>query len=95
MINVYTPLQRPDTYALDAPQKRFTEVGGYSESEDELQSSDTDSDSDTGLQHSNKKPKKQKITPKPLQRRPERNKKYDIWSTRSQEDVLGNYLMFF
>lgn len=88
-ISVYTPLVRPETYALDIPQKRFPEgTTQYSDSEDEPPSSDSDSDSDTGP-HRSKKPKKIKPTPKPLQQRQNRAKKYDIWSTRAQEDVLA------
>jgi len=88
-IQSYTPLERPQTYALDVPQKRFTEVDTrYSESEEEPQSSDSDSDSDSGP-HRSKKPKKIKPTPKPLRPQQNKAKKYDIWSTRAQEDVLA------
>lgn len=34
-----------------------------------------------------------KIVPKPLQCRSDRNKKYDIWSTKAQEDVLGIFII--
>lgn len=84
---VYTPLERPQTYALDIPQKRFPVDTHYSESEEEQQSSGSDSDLDVGIPRS-KKPKKIKVIPK-LIPKPNKLKKYDIWSTRAQEDVLA------
>lgn len=87
VINAYIPLKRPETYALDIPQKRFPEVQAhYSDSEQELQSSDTDSDSDEGPR---KKKKSKKLLPKPLKQKSDKLKKYDVWSARAQEDVLG------
>ncbi|KAF7280148.1 phosphorylated adaptor for RNA export isoform X2 [Rhynchophorus ferrugineus] len=86
---VYVPLERPQNYASVIPQKRFPIVDNqYSDSEEEQQSSGSDSDLETSNQR-NKKVKKIKIVPKPLKCRSEKNKKYDVWSTRAQEDVLA------
>ncbi|KAJ8957634.1 hypothetical protein NQ318_017523 [Aromia moschata] len=84
--NNYTPLERPKSYSVTQPQPRFP-VNQPSESEEEPQSSDSDSDSDTNVRQS-KKPKI-KLKPKPQQ--PKR-KKYDVWCTRAQEDVLAETL---
>lgn len=60
-----------------------------SESDEELGSSDSDSDSDSAL----KKIKKPKIKLKPKARyRKPTQKKYDIWSTRVQDEVLAETL---
>ncbi|XP_050299471.1 phosphorylated adapter RNA export protein [Anthonomus grandis grandis] len=89
----YTPLPRPETYALDAPHRRFPEVSTkYSDSEEDLQSSDSDSGSDCGVLKS-KRAKKVKISKRPLPQRQGLNKKYDIWSTRAQEDVLAETMI--
>lgn len=57
-----------------------------SETEEELQSSDSDSDSDPNVKRT-KKPKI-KLKPKPRQENPKR-KKYDIWSSREQDEALA------
>lgn len=84
----YTPLLRPDNYAAGVPMKRFPDQQ-ESESEDELFSaSDSDSDSDSKTYRA-KKPKV-KLKSKPQrQSSNSKTKKYDIWSTRLQEDVLA------
>ncbi|CAG9766364.1 unnamed protein product [Ceutorhynchus assimilis] len=88
----YTPLERPKNYALAVPLKRFPEVSTrYSDNddEDESQSSHDDSDSDTSLRAKQSK----KIKLKPLPKRQDRSKKYDVWSTRAQEDVLAETMI--
>ncbi|XP_044263188.1 phosphorylated adapter RNA export protein [Tribolium madens] len=85
--DTYTPLERPADYSGTQPNPRFPVVVPESESETELQSSDSDSDSDS----TNRKSKKPKIKLKPKLEQPKR-KKYDIWSTRVQEDVLSETL---
>ena len=85
--DTYTPLERPADYSGSQPNPRFPVVLPESESEAELQSSDSDSDSDCNR----KKSKKPKIKLKPKLQQPKR-KKYDIWSTRVQEDVLAETL---
>jgi len=92
---VYEPLKRPETYAMDIPQKRFPEIDTkYSDSEEEQCSSESDSDSeDSSSNKTKKKPKRIKLIPKlPLQRPQDKLKKYDVWSSRAQEDVLGTPL---
>lgn len=85
---MYEPLKRPETYAMDIPLKRFPEIDPvYSESEEE-QGSTSDSDS-SGCSNKPKKPKRAKLIPR-LQKPEDKLKKYDIWSTRAQEDVLGS-----
>ncbi|XP_066142499.1 phosphorylated adapter RNA export protein [Euwallacea fornicatus] len=93
-LETYVPLKRPETYALDAPQKRFHEVStAYSESEEDVQSSESeDSDSDAGTRK-NKRPKRIKPIPKLQKERSDILKKYDIWSTRAQEDVLAETMV--
>ncbi|KAJ8935155.1 hypothetical protein NQ314_012973 [Rhamnusium bicolor] len=83
--NNYTPLERPVNYSAIQPKPRFP-VNPPSESDEEFQSSDTDSDSDSNTRRS-KKPKI-KLKPKPQEQNSKR-KKYDIWSTRVQEEVLA------
>ncbi|CAH1363729.1 hypothetical protein MTP99_000065 [Tenebrio molitor] len=85
--DTYTPLERPADYSGTQPNPRFPVVAPESESETELQSSDSDSDSDCNR----KKSKKPKIKLKPQLQQIKR-KKYDIWSTRVQEDVLAETL---
>lgn len=91
---VYEPLKRPETYAMDIPLKRFPEIDtAYSDSEEEQCSTESDSDSDSSSNKTKKKPKRVKLIPKlPSQRPADKLKKYDIWSTRAQEDVLGTEL---
>ncbi|RZB39498.1 RNA GG bind domain containing protein [Asbolus verrucosus] len=84
--DTYTPLERPANYSASQPNARFPVVP-ESESETELQSSDSDSDSDCNK----KKSKKPKIKLKPKLQQP-KQKKYDIWSTRVQEEVLAETL---
>lgn len=84
--DTYTPLERPADYSGTQPNPRLPMLQ-ESESETELQSSDSDSDSDSNR----KKSKKPKIKFKPKLQQPKR-KKYDIWSTRVQEDVLAETL---
>ncbi|KAL1513673.1 hypothetical protein ABEB36_003052 [Hypothenemus hampei] len=92
-VDTYVPLKRPETYSLDAPQKRFTEMGPqYSDSEDELKFSESDSDSDTSVTRM-KKVKRTKLIPKRKGKKPDFLKKYDIWSTRAQEDVLAETMV--
>lgn len=89
--NNYTPLPRPENYSSTIPMSRFPVVQD-SESEDELLSaSDSDSDSDSQVYKAKKpkvklKPKLQKCNVNP------KRKKYDIWTTRAQEDVLAETL---
>lgn len=85
--DTYTPLERPADYSGIQTNSRFPVDVPESESEAELQSSESDSDSDSNKKKS-KKPKI-KLKPKPVE--PKR-KKYDIWSTRVQEDVLSETL---
>lgn len=61
-----------------------------SESEDELSASESDSDSDSKTSKA-KKPKVQ-LKPKLKASTNAKQKKYDIWSTRVQEDVLAETL---
>lgn len=89
----YTPLERPPTYSATAvPPNRFAKIiESESDEEPEPQSS---SDSDSDLDAKRKKPKKAKLKIKPkvaLGVNP-KHKKYDIWSTRMQEDVLSETL---
>lgn len=81
-------MARPSNYSSTQPNTRFPTVQ-YSDSEIEIQSTDSDSDSDN-----NQKLKKPKIKLKPkLQQQTEpKRKKYDIWSTRAQEDALSETL---
>lgn len=87
--NNYTPLERPPQFSSNAqPNARFTNVLP-SESDEELGSSDSDSDSDSAV----KKIKKPRIKLKPKARyRKPAQKKYDIWSTRVQDEVLAETL---
>ncbi|XP_060527260.1 phosphorylated adapter RNA export protein [Cylas formicarius] len=84
----YRPLPRPENYAQEVSQ-RFPPVNNisYSDSEEESASSNSDSDLDSRTQIV-KKPKRVKLQPKVLPRST-KHKKYDIWSTRMQEDVLA------
>ncbi|KAG5879000.1 hypothetical protein JTB14_017410 [Gonioctena quinquepunctata] len=83
----YTPLERPQNYSVSQPQPRLP-VNKLSESE-QSQSSSSDSDSDSKT----KKNKKPRIKLKPgVQAKNARRKKYDIWSTRVQEEVLSETL---
>lgn len=87
--NNYTPLERPAQYSANAqPNTRFNNVLP-SESDEELGSSDSDTDSDSAV----KKTKKPRIKLKPKTRyRRAAQKKYDIWSTRVQDEVLAETL---
>ncbi|KAJ8925569.1 hypothetical protein NQ315_009409 [Exocentrus adspersus] len=82
--NTYTPLERPANYS--AIQTQTLPVDPPSETEEELQSSDSDSDSDPNIKRT-KKPKI-KLKPKLPPQNPKR-KKYDIWSSREQDEVLA------
>nr|CAI5830880.1 unnamed protein product [Callosobruchus analis] len=86
----YVPLERPVNYSAMQPTPRFPREDYQSESEEELQSSDSDSDSEP----SSKQKKKPRIKLKPKSRRTTapKGKKYDIWSTRVQEDFLAETL---
>lgn len=82
----YTPLERPTNYSKTQPLPRLPMNPVVSESDEEELQSDSDSDSDPNT----KKVKKPKIRLKPqLQQRPQRHKKFDIWSNRLQEDTLA------
>ncbi|CAG9858981.1 unnamed protein product [Phyllotreta striolata] len=84
----YTPLERPLNYSSTQPIPRLPVKDTLlSETDEELESNDSDSDSDSNA----KKVKKPKIRLKPLpqQRNKKTAKKYDIWSTRLQEDSLA------
>lgn len=85
----YTPLPRPENYLSSAvsSKPRFPPIIQDTDSEPEQQSSD-DSDSDSPAP----KVKKVKIKLKPIAKLSNRPKKYDIWSTRVQEDVLSETL---
>lgn len=96
--NNYIPLERPTNYSTTASTHRFgaqqppqqQPLPLDTESEDELSSSsDTDSDSDC-MVYKVKKPKIKLKKPKlpMIQNQNPKRKKYDIWSTRAQEDVL-------
>ncbi|CAG9829117.1 unnamed protein product [Diabrotica balteata] len=83
----YTPLERPSDYSKTQPLPRLpVRIDVESESEEEYQSNDSDSDSDPNM----KARKKPKISLKPMQQlRPRRPKRYDIWSSRLQEETLA------
>ncbi|KAK9871871.1 hypothetical protein WA026_015118 [Henosepilachna vigintioctopunctata] len=90
--NAYTPLERPDNYSNLKSDSRALQIDAE-ELESEDQSSDVESDSDSsGSQvKKNKKPKiklKRKALPKVVSKK----KKYDIWCTKVQEDVLSETL---
>lgn len=82
-------MERPVQYSSNAqPNARFSNVLP-SESDEELGSSDTETDSDSAV----KKAKKPRIKLKPKARyRKPAQKKYDIWSTRVQDEVLAETL---
>lgn len=89
----YTPLERPSNYAAIMEQNRFVPTRCDSESNEDPQSSST-SDSDSDSQYRAKKPKlkiKAKLSAAQTSNSTKR-KKYDIWSTRLQEDVLAETL---
>lgn len=90
----YTPLERPTNYAATVmtDQNRFVPTRCDSESNDEAQSTST-SDSDSDEQYRAKKPKlKIKAKPSAQATAEIKRKRYDIWSTRLQEDVLAETL---
>ncbi|CAH2005311.1 unnamed protein product [Acanthoscelides obtectus] len=72
------------------PTPRFPRNDYQSESEEEPQSSDTDSDSEPSLKQ--KKRPKIKLKPKSRRTTAPKEKKYDVWSTRVQEDFLAETL---
>lgn len=88
--NNYTPLERPASYSTVGSTNRFL-VQQESESEDELVSA-SDSDSDSDCQVYRVKKPKIKLKPKVQKMQYPKRKKYDIWSTRVQEDVLAETL---
>ncbi|KAF5307177.1 hypothetical protein FQR65_LT00693 [Abscondita terminalis] len=79
----YTPLERPSTYSSELYQARFPVVEDV-ESEEEFESS-SESDSDEGTK--SKRPKL-KLKPQAVSSKSNVKKKYDVWSTRVQEDLL-------
>ncbi|XP_045471404.1 phosphorylated adapter RNA export protein [Harmonia axyridis] len=81
----YIPLERPPNYS-NIPQPPVIE---HSESEELDLSSDVDSD-DSSVQ--NIKAKRPKIKLKPKPGNTSNKKKYDIWTTKVQEDVLSETL---
>lgn len=85
----YTPLERPKNYSAVVDERPFGEIINDSESDGELPSS-SPSDSDSDAQAAKKK--RPKVVPKPKLRNNTRYKKYDIWSTKAQEDVLSQTL---
>lgn len=90
--NNYTPLERPTNYSNTTAIERFPVQQQESESEDELVSaSDSDSDSDCIITQV-KKPKTKVKKPKVQKIQNPKRKKYDIWSTRVQEEVLAETL---
>ncbi|XP_018335722.1 phosphorylated adapter RNA export protein [Agrilus planipennis] len=82
----YKPLQRPVDYSKNLVNPRLPIE--LEQDSDEESVSSISSDSDTG-QRKSKRPKL-----KPLRRREENKhkKKYDIWSSRAQEDLLSETL---
>lgn len=76
-------MERPSNYSNSQPNPRFS-ILPESESELEFVSSETDSDSDCA----EKKVKRAKTKIKPIQQQQDKKKKYDIWSTRINEEVL-------
>lgn len=92
--NNYVPLERPANYSTVSSGERFSvqQQEQESESEDEMASaSDSDSDSDC-LVYKVKKPKIKLKKPKIQNTHNSKRKKYDIWSTRVQEDLLAETL---
>ncbi|KAK5647458.1 hypothetical protein RI129_002462 [Pyrocoelia pectoralis] len=79
----YTPLERPPNYS-ELYQARFPVIQD-AESEEEFESS-SESDSDGGCKKL-KRPKL-KLKPQAISSKSNFRKKYDIWSTRVQEDLL-------
>lgn len=89
--NNYTPLERPPNYSSVAPMQRFPPQPESDSDEDDLAlASDSGSDSDC-TPNKAKKPR-MKLKPKPQRQQNPKQKKYDIWSTRVQEDVLSETL---
>ncbi|KAF5301354.1 hypothetical protein FQA39_LY10752 [Lamprigera yunnana] len=80
---VYIPLERPSTYSSSLYQPRFSTVQEV-ESEEEFESS-SETDSDGGCK--TKRPKL-KLKPQATSSKTGARKKYDIWTTRVQEDIL-------
>lgn len=95
--NNYEPLERPTNYSTASSTDRFAlqqqqQQRQESESEDGLVSeSDSDSDSDCPV-YKVKKPKIKLKKPVAQKIQNPKRKKYDIWSTRVQEDVLAETL---
>ncbi|XP_050499294.1 phosphorylated adapter RNA export protein [Diabrotica virgifera virgifera] len=88
----YTPLERPSDYSKTQPLPRLPpHLGVESESEEEIIiSNDSDSDSDPNM----KTKKKPKVSLRPIQQlRTRKPKKYDIWSSRLQEETLAATLV--
>lgn len=84
----YTILERPANYSATlGPKERFARP--IESESDEKPSSSSDSDSDVEIKR--KKLSKPKLL-KPRHLVPNKRKKYDIWSTRMQEDVLSETL---
>lgn len=79
----YTPLERPENYS-ELYSARFPPIQDV-ESEEEFESS-SESDSDDGCKKL-KRPKL-KLKPQAVSSKSNFRKKYDIWSTRVQEDLL-------
>lgn len=81
----YIPQDRPSNY-LSMLEPRFPIVEEVESDDDFASSSDTDTDSDNKSKRI--KQPKLKLKPKACHSKGTRLKKYDIWSTRIQEDAL-------
>ncbi|KAK4885508.1 hypothetical protein RN001_001779 [Aquatica leii] len=79
----YTPLERPPTYSSELYKARLPVVEDV-ESEEEFEST-SESDSDEGTK--SKRPKL-KLKPQAVSSKSNSRKKYDVWSTHVQEDLL-------
>ncbi|KAL3286708.1 hypothetical protein HHI36_001203 [Cryptolaemus montrouzieri] len=88
----YTPLERPDNYSNLKNDTRFSSISIVQDSDSEDQkSSELDSDSDSAGPRS-RKTKKLKLKVKPPPQKRPINNRFNIWSTRVQEDVLSETL---
>ncbi|XP_065333698.1 phosphorylated adapter RNA export protein [Cloeon dipterum] len=90
----YVPLQRP-AELIDPGPRPVQQLPDESEPEEDSSSDDSDSDNDTGDQHRHTKKRKVKaIKPRPLPpTAAAKTKKYDIWCSGLQEEVLTRGLI--